>query len=172
MKTIALLCLTLASSWAHSFDLSGTMFDRVGKEFNIDPVLLYSIALAESAYSTNNDGFIAPNPWTLRTNQPFYGQNLQQTKSELERVLSKTDHVDIGLMQINYFWHKDKIKSPYALLDAETNLRVAAKILKTALRSSPKNLPLAVGRYHSYHPERSQQYGLTVLHIFHQLKED
>ena len=45
----ALSGLVLLSN-ANALDLSGTVFEQVGQEKNIDPHLLYAVALAESAY--------------------------------------------------------------------------------------------------------------------------
>ena len=45
----ALSGLVLLSN-ANALDLSGTVFEQVGQEKNIDPQLLYAVELAESAY--------------------------------------------------------------------------------------------------------------------------
>lgn len=43
------LSAALLSSTANAIDLSGTIFDKAAKAYNLDPLLVYSVALAESA---------------------------------------------------------------------------------------------------------------------------
>ena len=59
------LSAALLSSTANAIDLSGTIFDKAAKAYNLDPLLVYSVALAESASGRGN-GSISPWPWTLR----------------------------------------------------------------------------------------------------------
>ncbi len=66
------LSAALLSSTANAIDLSGTIFDKAAKAYNLDPLLVYSVALAESASGRGN-GSISPWPWTLRVpGLPFY----------------------------------------------------------------------------------------------------
>lgn len=98
----ALSGLVLLSN-ANALDLSGTVFEQVGQEKNIDPHLLYAIALAESAYSpVKNARGAAPYPWTLRLpDKPIYAPSKAHATEELFKVLKYTSSVDVGLMQIN-----------------------------------------------------------------------
>lgn len=59
------LSAAVLSSAANGIDLSGTVFDKAAKAHNLDPLLVYSVALAESASGRGN-GSISPWPWTLR----------------------------------------------------------------------------------------------------------
>lgn len=48
------LSAALLSSTANAIDLSGTIFDKAAKAYNLDPLLVYSVALAESASGRGN----------------------------------------------------------------------------------------------------------------------
>ena len=60
-----------ASPTMAAVDLSGTVFETVGCRYHIDPKLLYSISLVESAVKTDTKSgkefMVQPSPWTLRT---------------------------------------------------------------------------------------------------------
>lgn len=157
---------------ANALDLSGTVFEKVGLEKNIDPHLLYAVALAESAYSpVKNARGAAPYPWTLRLpNKPIYAPSKAHATVELFKVLKYTSSVDIGLMQINWRWHKHRVKRPEDLLDPLTNVRIGADILLENIRRSPSDLVAALGWYHSHSVKKRNQYGLTVYYIYDQIK--
>lgn len=157
---------------ANALDLSGTVFENVGLEKNIDPHLLYAVALAESAYSpVKNARGAAPYPWTLRLpNKPIYAPSKAHATEELFKVLKYTSSVDVGLMQINWRWHKHRVKRPEDLLDPLTNVRIGADILLENIRRSPSDLVAALGRYHSHSVKKRNQYGLTVYYIYDQIK--
>ncbi|HHG8931288.1 hypothetical protein [Escherichia coli] len=77
------LSAALLSSTANAIDLSGTIFDKAAKAYNLDPLLVYSVALAESASGRGN-GSISPWPWTLRVpGLPFYAKSEDQAKAKL-----------------------------------------------------------------------------------------
>lgn len=176
MNVKSFLISTLAGvvmmSNANSLDLSGTVFEKVGLEKNIDPHLLYAVALAESAYSpVKNARGAAPYPWTLRLpNKPIYAPSKAHATEELFKVLKYTSSVDVGLMQINWRWHKHRVKRPEDLLDPLTNVRIGADILLENIRRSPSDLVAALGRYHSHSVKKRNQYGLTVYYIYDQIK--
>ena len=176
MNVKSFLISTLAGvvmmSNANALDLSGTVFEKVGLEKNIDPHLLYAVALAESAYSpVKNARGAAPYPWTLRLpNKPIYAPSKAHATEELFKVLKYTSSVDVGLMQINWRWHKHRVKRPEDLLDPLTNVRIGADILLENIRRSPSDLVAALGRYHSHSFKKRNQYGLTVYYIYDQIK--
>ena len=166
-RWLFVFCITFVfSSTSCALTLQNTLFEKVGTEVGIDPLLLYSVALAESAYNPNNTDTISPHPWTLRTSVPIYLNSPEEAKARLVQEMQKTNLIDVGLMQINLKWHAHRVPDPLTLLDPETNLRVGAQILKEALLSSPHNLVTAIGRFHSYDPKLSRRYGLTVYWIY------
>ncbi|WP_024608507.1 lytic transglycosylase domain-containing protein [Pseudoalteromonas sp. TAB23] len=174
--TLISIAFTFASSSfsVSAFDLSGTEFASAAKRYNLDPILLYSVALAESASGRGNEK-ISPWPWTLRTiKEPFYALNQNQAVTRLTQLLkekgSKTS-VDIGLMQINLFWHGHRVKTPVDLLDPVINLDTGAQILSETIASASGDLELGIGRYHNWKDHvRSRAYGRRVLSIYNQIK--
>lgn len=156
-----------------TIDLAGTVFEKVGKEAEIDPYLLYAISLCESAYHPNpQKGMVAPYPWVLRTkNKPIYGATQAEAAEELRILLSKSDRsVDIGLMQINLAWHGHRVKDPVDLLDPERNVQVGAAILNELFSRNPDDALKAIGLYHSRSPERSRAYSQTVWRVYTQIR--
>lgn len=170
------LCIVISFSASQLYagqtlSLKGTIFEQAGNEYDVDPVLLYSIALVESAVDTpGKAGFVNPFPWTLRTDKPYYGSTREQAEKELLRLLENRKSVDVGLMQVNTKWHGHRVKNPLDLLDPLTNVRVAAAILSEQIDKA-KDAETAVGRYHSFNPERARWYAQHVLRIYTLIKK-
>ena len=119
-KLIAAIAVAASVSWtcsASAFDVRGTDFEDAAARYGLDPVLLYSVALAESA-SGRGDNNISPWPWTLRTlNEPFYAMSREQAATRLQQLIDhkgKKVSVDIGFMQVNLFWHGHRVQNPNA----------------------------------------------------------
>ena len=158
---------------APTFSLKDTVFERVGSEKNLDPVLLYALACIESAVASEAKGFVRPYPWTLRTSSgPFYGKTKAEAVAELTRLLTryKKRSVDIGMMQINSRWHGHRVKTLTDLLDPYTNLSVAADILNECLARFPNSAFQAIGAYHSSDSRKAARYAKHVARLYSQLK--
>lgn len=170
----AAVCLSLG--WASStaaIDLDGTLFDKAGKQYGIDPKLVYAVALAESASGRGN-GAISPWPWTLRSKDaPVYALNRADAEAALEQLqLRYGKRLDVGLMQINLYWHGQRVDSPALLLDPETNVMNGTAILAEVMRSAPHDPELGIGRYHHWkNEELARNYGSRVLAIYKNLKD-
>ena len=150
--------------------LKDTVFAKAGAEYNVDPALLYSIALVESAIDAPQKGFLKPSPWTLRTNKPFYAKSKQEAEALLERLMMTNKSIDVGMMQINLKWHGHRVKSAKDLLDPLTNVRVGAQIISEQIKRYPNDAALAVGNYHSSRPDRARWYARHVLRVYTNLK--
>lgn len=152
-----------------AFDLSGSLFEEAANAYNLDPFLIYAVALAESARGAS--GKVAPHPFTLRSkNGAFYGTK-SEAEIELGRLLKTTsgNMIDVGLMQINLHWNAKDIE-PLTLLNPRNNIMHGAKILSQTLASSPSDIELGIGRYHNWNDiERSRNYGKRVLAIHRNL---
>lgn len=165
------LTLTLMASPASlpeaEASLSGTMYEAPALEYDLDPALLYSVALAESARGA--DSGLQPWPYTLRvlTEAGFYGKSREEAARQLEAYLAKHGSVDIGIMQVNTRWHGHRVEDVTQLLDPSVGLRVGAEILREAIDSAPGDLVLGVGRYHNWaDEERARNYGQRILAIY------
>lgn len=158
------------SNETSAFSLKDSVFEKAGMEYNVDPVLLYSIALVESAIDAPEKGFLKPSPWTLRTNKPYYAKSKQEAEALLDRLIQTNKSIDVGMMQINLKWHGHRVKSPKELLDPLTNVRTGAQIISEQIKRYPKDAALAVGNYHSSRPDRARWYARHVLRVYTNLK--
>lgn len=168
-----MLCLNglVYAAASAAIDLHGTSWDRVAERYRLDPYLLYSVALAESA-TRRGTGVTSPWPWVIRSpGGSTYASSRDEAESCLKREMARWDatRIDVGLMQISSGWHRHRVREIEELLDPETNLRIAAEILSEALRSAPNDLALGIGRYHSWDPLRARRYGQRVLSIYRKL---
>lgn len=175
LPTLALLAMVSLGCNANAFDVTGTDFERAATKHGLDPILLYSVALAESA-SGRGENNISPWPWTLRTlNEPFYALTREQASTRLSQLINHQGEkvsVDIGFMQVNLYWHGHRVSNPLELLDPITNLDTGAEILSETINSAPNDLELGIGRYHHWKDEnRSRTYGKRVLSIYQQLQK-
>lgn len=156
---------------SQSVNLSGTVFEVVGHEANIDPVLLYAVALSESAFNPKATQYVTPYPWTLRTpTKPIYAVSKEDAREKLRVILNSSDRVDVGLMQVNVHWHSRRVDDPLDLLDPITNVRIGAALLNEKLSLFPNDAIKAIGLYHSNDPYRAQWYGTKVWKLYSQLK--
>lgn len=173
LAATVLIGLLSAGHAASGTALSGTIFEEVGKEFAIDPALLYAVSLCESGFKAAGDEKRRPWPWTLRyPGGALYAASKKDAELELQRLRRLgVASIDAGLMQINLRWHRDRIKDA-DILDPATNLRFGARILKEALNSAPENLALGIARFHSWtDAERQRNYSTRVLRTYRRLKD-
>jgi soluble lytic murein transglycosylase-like protein len=56
-------------------------------------------------------------------------------------------NVDVGIMQVNLYWHGDKVANAAQLLDPKTNISVAAHYLKDL--NTKNNISKTVADYHA-----------------------
>ncbi|MHB9071900.1 MAG: lytic transglycosylase domain-containing protein [Desulfobaccales bacterium] len=148
----------------------GALWKQAAERHGVDPVMLYSVALFESGKrgGRNKTG---PWPFALHFNEAgvsIYASSIKEARFVLAHIT--TDNVDIGLGQVNYKSHKNKVQRAEDLLDPKINLTVASQILAEAITSTP-DLELGVGRYHSWKEWRARAYGRKVLTIYKTLKE-
>lgn len=122
---------------------------KYSKSSNVSPHILYAIALKESG-KLINDSFI-PSPYAIGVGVDrsigqmkhisIYPSSMEEAKAVLSQLLS-TGHknLGIGLMQISWLYHQDKVNTAFDLLDANTNLSVAARILRSCKNRNGKDL--------------------------------
>lgn len=173
-STFGLIALIFAlySTPAPAIDLGGSLWEQVAKRRQLDPYLLYAVAIAESLVQRGNSA-VSPWPWTIRTpKESIYARTREEVEARFRLELARWGeraNFDVGLMQISTSWHAWRVQSPVDLLEPEVNLRIAADVLSEALLSSPDDPVLGIGRYHSWHPERARWYGERVFEIYRQL---
>ena len=159
----------LTSSFAHSFTLENSIFEQVAKENQLDPLLLYSVALQASSKYLGH-GLVSPSPYVVRSRHfTKYFKSPSEAKTALVEVLKTTEYVDVGLMQINVHYHPQTDATQ--LLDPYYNLTVGAKLLRIAMKSSSDPI-VGVGRYFGWgDDEESREYGQQVWSRYNNLSQ-
>lgn len=151
----------------------GAEYRQAAEKHGVDPILLYAIVVNESGGRGEGINRVTPWPYALHFNNSrvrFYADTRREAEQLLKLALKVTDNIDVGLGQVNWKSHKDKVLRPQDLLDPKTNLEVASQILAEAL-SSTKDPELGVGRYNSWNEKKARRYGRDVLIIYHAIKE-
>ena len=161
----------LVSSQAHSETLlENSIWGKAASEAGINVSTLYGIAIQESGMHWA-DGSYRPWPWTLNVNEKKAGvktgsrryANRQSAENALqELIVNGIRNVDVGIMQINLYWHGDKVKNQLDLLDPATNIGVAVQYLK---QLNQKNITQLVANYHA--PTNSERGRAYVNHVKH-----
>ena len=140
-------------------------YRTVAAEQGVPASLLYAVALAESGTVVDARRHRRPWPWTLNVSgQGRFFPSRQAASQALEAELTAgRESVDIGLMQINWRYHKARLASPTRALDPYHNLRVAAEILRDCYRRRGDWWD-AVGCYHApSNARRAARYQQGVL---------
>lgn len=124
-------------------------YDWAGQRWNIDPWLLYGVALQESQMKFGRQTL--PYPWTLcvRGAAKRYG-SYEATLKALRKYVDVRGirNVDCGAMQVNWGYHNDKLQSFERALDPYPNLDVGAQILREHFNRN-SSWRLAVALYHT-----------------------
>jgi len=122
-------------------------YRQVSHKYNIPVGLLYAIALTESGYQYR--AVYNPWPWTLNIEGKAYRfDHPRPMLATLQQAINNQQSVDIGIMQINWRWHKQRFDSPRSALDPHINLKTGAEILVEQYEIAG-DWWVAVGRYHA-----------------------
>ena len=166
MRIFYVFILVMVFATSSAFTLKDTLYDRVGQQYGIHPALLYALTLAESATGTGDRISIQPWPYTIRTTKgPELFTTQEAAIARLGELLDVEKHpnIDIGLAQINYYWHHQKISNIAELMDPEKNLIIAAEILNEGCKSA-NSLKQCIARYNSWRAtDASRAYAERVL---------
>jgi hypothetical protein len=112
--------------------------------------ILYAVACAESGREMP-DGEIRPWPWALNVGgeSRFYSSRAAAYR-DLTSELPTQSSIDIGLGQINWYWHRHRLVSAWLALDPYFNLRTTAQLLRAQFdRCRCNDWWIAVERYHA-----------------------
>ncbi|MDX1656622.1 MAG: lytic transglycosylase domain-containing protein [Candidatus Competibacteraceae bacterium] len=124
-------------------------YREVARVYGIPAEVLYAVATVESNLVLLS-GRARPWPWTLNVHGrgERYRTRLETWEAIQRHLAAGRRSIDIGLMQVNWRWHEDKLGNPWLALDPIHNLHVGARILMEQYRVSGDWLE-AAGRYHS-----------------------
>jgi hypothetical protein len=140
-------------------------YRAIAAEYEIPYTILYAIALAESGRSLNDNRMRLPWPWTLNVaGRGYYYSSREAAWNALNSFIVRGEQsIDIGLMQVSWKYHKDKLGNTWQALDPYHNLRVAAGILQGCFNKR-RDWWASVGCYHSpANTARAQRYRLRVV---------
>ncbi len=152
--------------------LQNTLWWQIAKHHQLDPYILYAVALVESA-KDSAPNYVTPWPWAInKSGKSIIPVSHQEARTALNKALAEGGkHIDVGLMQINLHWHGHRVDKPEQLLNPVTNLQIGALLLAEAIQSVPNNLALGIGRYHSWqNVDAAVTYGRKVLAVADQIR--
>ena len=156
---LVLVAMTACTSLTWADEVVPEGYRAVANEVGIPHTVLYAVALSESGKPLDTKGF-RPWPWTLNVaGQGYYFSSRTEAWQALQQLLGngKTS-IDIGLMQVNWRYHRSRLGSPWQALDPYHNLRVGARILQACLQQKG-DCWSGVGCYHAPNdPERANRY--------------
>lgn len=120
---------------------------------SVDPKVLASIALNESAY--NGRAW----PWTLNVagRGAFFKSRTDAYQAIRSLLAAGRCDFDVGIMQINWCYHHQRFLSPWEALDPQTNVHVAEDILNENYEKT-RSVATAIAYYHSANPGPGQAY--------------
>jgi len=134
----------------------------MGQRSGVPPMILYGVALQESAKLFGNHAL--PWPWTLNVQgaPKRYATYAAAVAGMRAYLAAGIRNVDTGLMQVNWGYHREKLLDPARALDPYPNIAVGSQILR-AHHAATGNWYTAVGRYHSPgNAERAAKYAELV----------
>ncbi len=152
--------------------LQNTLWWQIANRHQLDPYVLYAVALVESA-KRNGPNHITPWPWAInKSGKSIIPASQQEARCILNKALAEgSQNIDVGLMQINFRWHGYRVDKPEHLLNPVINLQIGALLLAEAIQSVPNNLVLGIGRYHSWqNVSAAVAYGRKVLAVADQIR--
>ena len=123
-----------------------TAYLIVAKSYQVPADILYAMALAESG--TQYGGDQIPWPWALNIDgQSVFCESQQEAVRRVHQAIGNQQSVDIGLMQVNWRWHKQRFTTIDESLVPVRNLSAGAVILYEQFEQT-NDWWEAVGRYH------------------------
>ncbi|MCX4030188.1 transglycosylase SLT domain-containing protein [Endozoicomonas sp. SM1973] len=136
----------------HAEDIPGAYL-QVAKKVGVPASVLYAIANQESRWKVpvKHVNVSRPWPWTLNvrgesrrfhTRQAAYQNLLNELKND------PNCSCDVGIMQVNWRWHKYRFRSAWDALDPMKNLVAGATYLKE-MHDTTGDWQQAVKKYHS-----------------------
>ena len=157
LKGIRLFTLICFSFAAHSHvcaeELS-PLIAQIEQKHNIPTGLLEAIAIVESQvkpYAICADGH------SIKANSK------EDAIAIVQSLLDKgVNNIDLGVMQVNLYWHGKKFKNIESMLTPKDNIEYAAKFL-CELYKQHGNWNLAVRHYHSSRFERNNKYSRKII---------
>lgn len=118
-------------------------------------------------------------PWTINfKGQGYFYPGKHQAIAAAKHLLANGfESIDIGMMQVNWRYHRHRFESLEMAFDPDINVRVADSIIQEHLRETG-SIYEALGRYHSKTPSLKTKYlrslgkQIRTVSISHNLKRN
>ena len=153
------LCFPWNGAYATEAELSSTnelteYIKLVEKDNSIPRGLLLAIAKTESNI----------NPYAINVNgKAVFANSMQEAVFVAKRALARgITNVDIGVMQVNYRWHKERFRSIEKMLDPKINIQYAGNLLSSLFKQHG-TWHKAIRYYHSANYEHHRKYSKKVV---------
>jgi hypothetical protein len=100
-------------------------YRQAAAEYGLPPKVVFAIALTESGTRLQS-GRLGPWPWMLNiAGKPRFYATRREAFRTLEKHLKQgVTNIDVGLMQVNWRYHRALLRNPWVALDPAFNLRV------------------------------------------------
>ena len=164
---VALIVLTSlifpCAGWSDEWVPVG--YRTIAAERGIPYTVLYAVALTESGKQVTAGDVYRPRPWTLNIAGQgyFFDSRLAAWQALTVSLQAGQRSVDIGLMQVNWRYHQERLGTPWQALDPYFNLRVGTRILQECYITR-QDWWASVGCYHSpADSQRAEQYRRRVV---------
>ena len=142
---IVLLVSVFGFSFAQA-NIPAAYYTAANKE-GVPVKILYAMALAESGKLYKKK--LLPWPWTMNINgQSVYCASRQVCIDQSREAINKGKSVDINVMQVNWYWHRQRFDNLEAAWKPSVNLSVGAEILREYYEQT-QDWWISVGMYHS-----------------------
>jgi len=135
-------------------------YAQVAARYAIPPKLLYAVALTESGRPIELLGDRRPWPWTLNIagTGHFYPDRIAAWRALDAALEQGQTRVDVGLMQVNWRYHGERLENSWQAFEPAHNLAVAAEILQRCF-AERGDWWASVGCYHApNHAQRAARY--------------
>ena len=143
----------------------------IENQLNIPVGLLTAIGKTESGRISENKNIIIW-PWTVNINKKslFFDTRSQMEKFINNEIQRKNFNLDVGCMQINLKWHKNKFKNILNIVDPMVNVSYATSFLYE-LEKKHGSWDKAIKYYHSSKPEKNTKYYAKVLSFWKSIND-
>lgn len=158
LKILRVVFLIISASQLHANQCLKAI-NLIKDQTNVPKLLLLKVAKIESGIGRQK----TPWPWSIQVQgKSYYFKNkLAATLYIKQLLLLGIENFDVGCFQINWRWHKDKIKTPQELLNPNKNTLIAAQFLDD-LKAQHQSWIKAIAYYHSSNPQKGAAYAKLV----------
>ena len=158
LKKLAVVFLMITTSQLHANQCLKAI-NLIKDQTNVPKLLLLKIAKVESGIGRQK----TPWPWAIQVQgMSYYFRSEKAASIYIKELLALgIKNFDVGCLQINYFWHQDKVRTPQELLIPLKNTSIAAQFL-VSLKAQHHSWLKAVAHYHSSHPQKGLAYAKLV----------